>query len=64
MIKKLPKTEQANYEKNIEDTLVVLPQFLTGLDINLRFNGYMLAKKNLDFPCGCISFAIFQCRSI
>ncbi|CAF1675216.1 unnamed protein product, partial [Adineta ricciae] len=49
---KLPNRQQANYEQNIEDTLAVLPQFLTGLDINLRFNGV----DQFEYTRECIIF--------
>jgi hypothetical protein len=38
-IKKASNEIRANYERNVEDTLAVLPKLKTGIDVNLKFNG-------------------------
>ncbi len=38
-IQKLSNEVRANYERNLEDVLAILPKLKTGIDVNLKFNG-------------------------
>jgi len=38
----MEKGEQANYEQNVNDAITVFHKLQTGLDVNVRFTGYVL----------------------
>ena len=41
---------QLNYEQNMHDAIAVFHKLQTGLDVNVRFNGYVLfADENVRF---------------
>ena len=37
----LPETTQANYEQNMQDAMAVMHKLQTGIDVNVKFTGYV-----------------------
>lgn len=41
--------ERANYEQNFQDAMSVLPKLATGLDVNVKFNGWVFVVVFFNF---------------
>ena len=40
-VQNLPESVKLNYEQNFQDAMSILPRLTTGLDVNVRFTGFV-----------------------
>jgi hypothetical protein len=41
LLQNLNEVTRPNYEHNVEDAMTVLPKMTSGIDVNVRFTGYI-----------------------